>query len=461
MEAKEAVSSLGQQIDRAAFAGWSVEEVEIGRAKLRRVVVGDREGAINFIEALTTILERTRRRRAGGHHHLPVELAGAGPTRLLSVEIANSLKSIEQRKLSGAFKCATRLSLRVLLAVCGDIPVSKIEPSHITQFWDALRWWPHRVYLRKDLIGLTDAEILEVGRKENTCGLSDSTLNCRLRIVRSFFDGLVAMRVLARSPCDGMKKGIKIISNGPKRRPFNREELETLFDPKIFIPWASVYPHRWWAPMIGLYTGARVGEVTQLKVNDIECIQGRWYMHVRKTVDEDRAGNVAYKTLQVVKSASSVRTIPIHTALIEAGLLEFIEDIKKIKHPRLFPHLHARVDTETGRPEGTGYAPPFTEQFGNHLRSLSFSRLVSFHSFRHLFSTQLKRAGVGVETIGALTGHVRARRVPNLEDFYIHDEVADADLVGAIARLKPPVLLPRYKPGQFAKQLSRNANLYP
>ncbi|SDW70516.1 hypothetical protein SAMN05421681_102599 [Lysobacter enzymogenes] len=52
-------------------------------------------------------------------------------------------------------------------------------------------------------------------------------------------------------------------------RSFTTAELQAIFGPSAYRPWAKKYPHRYRAPILGLYSGARVTEVAQLYVDDI------------------------------------------------------------------------------------------------------------------------------------------------------------------------------------------------
>jgi len=73
-------------------------------------------------------------------------------------------------------------------------------------------------------------------------------------------------------------------------RLFEDADLQAIFDPATFIPWAKK-PQYWWAPMLGLYTGARVNEVCQLKLTDIIEERGVWCIAFQKTLDQDLAAD--------------------------------------------------------------------------------------------------------------------------------------------------------------------------
>ena len=224
--------------------------------------------------------------------------------------------------------------------------------------------------------------------------------------------------------------------------------------------------------MLGLFTGARVNEIAQLKVSDIDQVDGFWVIHIRQTLDEDLVGKSAkFKTRSRVKCASSIRSIPIAQELIDAGFLEFVDEMRK-RHPRLFPHLSHRICPKSGLPDGTGYAPSFKIQFRKYINGFSKAEYLGFHSFRHRFISVMGAKKIPREVIGAITGHIVKDKETNrqsvLDLFYmdpaIREEIVGhpmAEAIAAIMQLKPNVTLPRYKKGQFAKALRPDAKLYP
>ncbi|MGX9961658.1 integrase, partial [Xanthomonas euvesicatoria] len=88
------------------------------------------------------------------------------------------------------------------------------------------------------------------------------------------------------------------------------EELQRIFSPKTFPAWAKKYPHRWWLPMISLYTGARINELAQLKVADIVEEAKVWCIRIQKTVDADLRHKDRNKSRQSLKGKAAVRTLP-------------------------------------------------------------------------------------------------------------------------------------------------------
>jgi integrase len=114
-----------------------------------------------------------------------------------------------------------------------------------------------------------------------------------------------------------------------KQRAFRDQELQILFKSVKMQNFAlnTDTAHCCWLPLIGLYTGARLNEVCQL--NPFTDIQqdsktGIHYFHF--TDDTDTENNV----LKSVKTSSSHRIVPIHSKLIELGILEYVESVTEI-----------------------------------------------------------------------------------------------------------------------------------
>jgi integrase len=131
----------------------------------------------------------------------------------------------------------------------------------------------------------------------------------------------------------------------------------------------------------------RLAEVGQLRTEDIMRENGTWFFNV----NAEHEG-------QHVKSEAGHRRVPIHAALIMAGLLDFV---KKLEPGQLWKSL---------RPGGlddklTHYT---TRQFTEYRRSLGIVRpRVNFHSFRRTFITCLDNAGVAQADVAQICGHER------------------------------------------------------
>ena len=453
-----------QSLLTSADPGVSVYRIKVGKHTVESVV-SSAQGVIDLCTVLDNIFEKTRRirpRTSGSRYMEPLPI-GSKP-RLLSIEVKDFLNDM---RVSGCLKSTIdkyARALRLLSVVTGDILVSKIDRTHIRLYWDAFRWWPKNAGKRNELLGLSDEEILAFGKREAGAPPANSYVRLNWRVLNAFFSRLCEQKTIGHSPLDGMPKFNK--GHVKTGRALTDDELRQIFEPETFQAWARKYPHRWWAPIIALYTGARINEICQLKVADILEEHGMWCFAFRTTEDEDLA-QMRVKTRQQLKCANSTRTIPIPQPLLDAGFLEFVEDVKTHKHLRLFPNLNASLDKTTGELDGRGYCGAHVAQFGKYLRSnTQLEKGIGSHAFRHTLSSRLKstRGGnVDVELIATITGHAPDTRVPTLQVRYIHTDPAELRELQAeaLAKYCPPVVLPQYVPGQFLSRLRPGAKVYP
>lgn len=142
---------------------------------------------------------------------------------------------------------------------------------------------------------------------------------------------------------------------------------------------------RRWVPWLCAYTGARVGEMSQLRTEDVKQIDGVWT--VRITPD---AGGV---------KSGKFRVVPLHPHLIEQG---FVDVATKAKGPLFY-------NPERGR--GGKDANPHHKKIGERLaawvRKLGVDdpNVQPNHAWRHRFETEMRRAQLDYEARHVLVGH--------------------------------------------------------
>ena len=196
------------------------------------------------------------------------------------------------------------------------------------------------------------------------------------------------LELLERHPWDGIDIQSKTTN---KRRPWNDEELKVLFGQELYtyykLPsdWKAGADAAYWIPLIGLYTGARVSEIAQLKVQDIIVESDIPLLSI-----SDEGVN------QRVKTAASIRKIPIHSELIRLGLLNYASKIVKQGHLSLWPKLPMRKNKPGGY---------FSNWFGEFRKSIGLESAPDFHAFRHSVRTKLAEAAIPEHTIDSLLGH--------------------------------------------------------
>jgi integrase len=180
-----------------------------------------------------------------------------------------------------------------------------------------------------------------------------------------------------------------------KQRALNDVEVEKLMNSAVMAEYAedAKQAHKYWLPMIGLFTGARVNEICQLNpqydiVEDEKT--GVWYFNL---TEETPGGDGVDKSH---KNESSKRKVPIHSKLIELGLLDYCERAKKAGHDRIF----------NGWKPKQGKASYYAEEFfRDYLKDINLrddktvkKKVLGMHCLRSTFASHyvLRRVKEGV-----------------------------------------------------------------
>jgi len=168
----------------------------------------------------------------------------------------------------------------------------------------------------------------------------------------------------------------------------------------------------YWVPVIGAYTGARVSELAQLLVDDLQVIDGIQCFRIA----------VTDSTTQSLKNEPSKRNIPIHPELIRLGLLEYRDAMAALGSHRLFPALTVSEDN------GAGGA--VSKWFSILKISHGFGAANTFHGFRNTIESKLQRVREGQLYIDRYLGHK-----PEGMGAGTYARVKPADLVGTAASI--------------------------
>ena len=146
---------------------------------------------------------------------------------------------------------------------------------------------------------------------------------------------------------------------------------------------------KYWVPILGLYTGARLGEIVQLLVSDVREEGGIDYFDINR----DEAGGKSLKT------SSSQRVIPVHPELVRFGFMEYVEN-RRGKGPS------GRLFSEIKQGKDGSYSHNFSKYFGRYLKQVGVkTNKTTFHSFRHNFTDALRNGAVEDSRMKSLLGH--------------------------------------------------------
>jgi len=147
-------------------------------------------------------------------------------------------------------------------------------------------------------------------------------------------------------------------------------------------------PYQKWATLIGIYTGARLGEIAQLHLKDIREEDGTWVFDINEEGDR-----------KSLKTSAARRLVPVHDKLIEAGLLDYVQAMSDRRASRLFPDFTYDPKNGWGRQQSRWFNDRLLVQLGLK------SKTRVFHSLRHTVNTRLLQAGVADPLVKSIIGH--------------------------------------------------------
>ena len=168
------------------------------------------------------------------------------------------------------------------------------------------------------------------------------------------------------------------------RDEWTEEELTKLFSLPVWRSYALPTAKNagadaaYWVPLLGLYTGARITELCQLRIDDFSEKEGYWMLRLAVT---DEA--------QSLKAAASWREIPLPAELLELGLLQYRADIQAMGQEWLFPAVNKSAQNNAGG--------GVSSWFSKMKIAEGFRKEVVFHSLRGTLNTQLARKGIPLE----------------------------------------------------------------
>src|SRR5262249_31711570 len=152
--------------------------------------------------------------------------------------------------------------------------------------------------------------------------ISQKTTNKYLAALGSFATWLLQNEYIDDDVMSGMY--LSIDKRRKNRFPFSADQLKTIFNSPLFSTCmgdgqkskagnVAIRDWRYWIPWIGLYTGARLGEIAQLLTADVRQVHGVWIFHITEIADEDEEDSAPKST----KTDGSMRVVPIHSELIK------------------------------------------------------------------------------------------------------------------------------------------------
>lgn len=278
--------------------------------------------------------------------------------------------------------------LRVLKALCAHIhanhPDLTVDP------------WVHEVQ-RHHLSSFLDT--MKVRRPGQSAGASDhadkaaATVLKKISDLRSFFGfAHTSLEATPVNPTEGLTALSKSLHGNRSRQeehyqPFTDKHLQAIFDPHAYLAY-NRDPDYFWAPLLSLHLGCRLGEIVTLRLSEIsrDKASGVWFIKI---------------TQQNAKNGNSARLVPISDGLRKLGFLAYVRHVRLLGADHLFPHRSTSGFTAEHDPSKN-----CSRKFGKYLDTLGITdESLVFHSFRHNVVTALQDHNTPLTDSMQLVGH--------------------------------------------------------
>jgi integrase len=183
--------------------------------------------------------------------------------------------------------------------------------------------------------------------------------------------------------------------NVPRKVTERETKAFTAEEAEVILRAALAYEHpktvderaRRWVPWVCAYTGARPGEITQLRGSDIQKRGGDYFARLSPS-----AGKIKTRT---------ARTVPLHEHLVEQGFIQFVGEMGS------GPLFYTPGPATAGPEPVQSPAERTRGRLGQWVRSLGITdpELRPNHAWRHTFKARAERSGMSEKYSDAITGH--------------------------------------------------------
>ena len=243
-----------------------------------------------------------------------------------------------------------------------------------------------------------DKTISQILEMQNVEVQGVNNINKKLTVLTAFGNWSEKNGFLNQNLFSGMKLDAKK-AGAVERENFTDQDLKKILNPQTYLSSTiqgissvtkkpiSNREAYYWIFLLGIFSGMRTNEMTQLRLEDFQQIDGVWMIQVDET-EETR-----------VKTRNSIRKVPVHPKLIELGILDYLQRLKKQKQERFFWELKM-VRGKYGKEVSRFYNEKYLKEVGVWKQTVKV-----LYCTRHTLIHNLYRKGVDENVIKTLVGH--------------------------------------------------------
>lgn len=287
--------------------------------------------------------------------------------------------------------------IRLYLILMEDVPIAEVRSTDLYKFINTVSQLPAdwgRKYRRRD----PDKPLPDIIEENpDAPKIASSTVKSYIISMRMFFDWAETNAYIWRSPARRLKRKT-LKTSKEERDELSHDDLVRIFensplyvgcenDIHVGTPGSyRVFDHRFWFPLVGLFSGLRINEICILSPNEVRELEGVLCFDLRKR------DTVAAKTV------FARRIVPVHPELIRIGFAEYVEERRQNRDNTLWPELV--------KPKSITITMKMSNFWYHHREQIGLSeKNKPFYSIRHTFITGLYRQETKAEVIAELAGH--------------------------------------------------------
>lgn len=288
-----------------------------------------------------------------------------------------------------------------LVEYLGDPDIADVTPLHMDAFLGELRKFPNT---KKPVDDVPFAELIERAQKwPDYRTLHVKTVWNWTVVYKGLFEFALDRDLVRKNPAAKMMRK-PAADESDDRLPYDAEDIDAIFSAPLFNGFDgtgrgyrdqpgfnTVKDHKYWLPILALWTGARVEELATLDKDEIKTEGGVHYIDLTER---------PLKGARRVKNRSARRMIPLHDKLVALG---FMQHVASASGP-IFPELDR---------DGAKASASFTKWWGRwcdaHAKQDGREGLGDpakvFHSFRHAWKAAARRPEIQEQFSDMISGH--------------------------------------------------------
>jgi len=276
-----------------------------------------------------------------------------------------------KNKLSVDMKESYQLYVRTLIEIMGDKDIGLIEQGDIKNALSDYLKLPKRNIGKYKKISIKVLLEMDIEKKDL---LSPKTVSDVKKLLQGIFSYAVERNFVSTSVMNGLNMNL---SNDNSYAKYEDHEVLMILNG---VNQQKDIAKKWMC-WLAAYTGARRGEIIQLRKQDVkfDIKTKRHFLLIT-----DSAGPI--------KTKNALRGVPIHNELMQEGFLSYVES----QNDKLFEGLNADSFTK--------WFPGFRESLGI-IKHDDYHQRKVFHSFRHSFITKSRAVGNQVDKVQQVVGH--------------------------------------------------------